>query len=140
MTKNAAGWEIRFDKKYARVHDRIDVIRAKVRRKKGWIIKWHALSPKELQELSDFDTIRSMCEKIADDTRRWFRNGKLPTSGLKAYRRGRRDVRRALEAVRTEIEERKPTFLEKLVALFQGVTKLILKALPSAKKILALAN
>lgn len=125
--------------KFNRVYREIDRLKSKVHKKSNFFFfKWHRYSIEDLLHSKHLQKVHSICGKIADDVRNWKLRERLSRKQRNAYHLHREKVERRLGKVEREIRNRRPTWLEQIVAVFKGVIRALVSALPMLRDLLPL--
>jgi hypothetical protein len=122
---------------FKRALNEIEVLQSQIHLKKGvWIFQLHRYSGEELGESVHYDKIYAITEKLGDDVGNWHRAGKLTNQEFDFYHGQRDVVEDRLKAVRLEIINRKPTFLETLLESFDSFFETVVVSLPRLQRFL----
>lgn len=123
--------------KFGLAEREIGRLSSKIHLQKGaWFFKKHIYSVEELLESEHYDKIFAICEKIGDDVVNWHRHGKLSQEGFDTYQRERDNIRRQLNLLNKEIQNRIPTGWENFLSIFEGFVVIVMKVLPTVAKII----
>ena len=110
---------------FTKINAECDAIEDRINARTGFVFIKHQYSDDELLEATS--RIESFVEKINDDFERWEASRKLSEDVKFAFNRKADELYRRLELMQTKIQQRNPTWWEKVCAVFK---RIISKLLP----------
>jgi hypothetical protein len=109
---------------FMKIGKECELIEIKLSAKKGFIITWYAYTDDELMEM--VCKIDSWCEKIRGDLEKWDEKNALSDKARMVYNENAEDAQMRLEEIAFRIQERKPTFWEKVSLFFRSIASKLL--------------
>lgn len=138
--KDDQNWNLAVKGKFGIVEDELEKLRSKIHLYKGSVLKEHIYSVEELLNSRHQKKIETLCEWIRGYVYDLCLRGELPEAALDDYQRRRNRVQRKLRLIEKEICDRDPFLWERVKSMFFGLKETIIQLLPTATKILRLAN
>jgi hypothetical protein len=122
---------------FAKVQAECHKLEASITARKGFVFTTYAFGEDELMEAAC--RIDSWCEKIRSDLENWDAKGSLSDKARFAYNEQAEEAQDFLERIAEKIQERKPTWWEKVSNFFKTIlSKLLpflsLKVIAGSKK------
>ena len=109
---------------FTKINAECDAIEDRINARTGFVFIKHQYSDDELLEATS--RIESFVEKINDDFERWEASRKLSEDVKFAFNRKADELYRRLELMQTKIQQRNPTWWEKVCAVLKRIISLLL--------------
>jgi hypothetical protein len=104
---------------FAKINSECDAIEDKIKIRTGLIFIRHLYSSEEL--VGAMERIESFVEKMRDDLEEWEAVNRLPDQVKTIFNKKAGEVYHRLESLHFEIEQRKPTWWEKVQNVFRRI-------------------
>jgi hypothetical protein len=110
----------------------IEALEDKIYQKTGFLFfKSHKYSIEDLLNSVHHQRINSITSKIGDDIKNWYNSGKLTPDEEEVYFNERDNVDLKLHEINLEIENREPTWWEKVKEPCERFIRIIMSNLPA---------
>jgi len=115
---------------FGRIFRECDFIEEKVNVIVGIIFRRHKYSAEDLLDSNHMEKIKSFCGKIKDDIDRWEAIGQLSLRVKMLYNDKAEEVRERVNEINVIVQERKPTFWERVGSFFAQLYQAVVEQLP----------
>ena len=122
--------EEKMNLKFRPIFRELKSLRRKINKKEGIIFTSHIYSIDELLNSTHHQKIDSFSQKIGDDVKNWYNKNKLTKMEEEVYYFKRKEIEQELDEINEEIEEREPTWWEKIKEPSIAFVKRIMNNLP----------
>jgi hypothetical protein len=115
---------------FSRIQAELDMLELKIGIIIGLVFKRHQYSVDALLNSEHLRKVESYVRKIGDDISRWEQTGKLSFGVRRVYNQSAEAVHERIHALNERIQQRVPTFWEKVCDVFIRFCEVVIEQLP----------